>query len=102
LIIGRCWPAKSWLNPFELHADIIVKRYGHKLNLATGRSGLVLDVFVEVGNPADAERFLPMLERQIVRCGVPPRPIAADDGYASQDNLKQAKARGGKDFFFVA
>jgi hypothetical protein len=41
-----------------------------------------------------------MRERQIARCRVPPRQIAADDGYASQDNLKQAKARGGKDFFF--
>jgi len=45
---------------------------------------------------------LPMIERQIARCRVPPRRIAADSGYASQDNLKQAKARGGKDFFFVA
>ena len=43
-----------------------------------------------------------MRERQIARCRVPPRRIAADSGYASQDNLKQAKARGGKDFFFVA
>ena len=48
-------------------------QYGHKLNLVTGRSGLILDVVVEAGNPADAERFLPMLERQIARCGVPPR-----------------------------
>jgi hypothetical protein len=43
-----------------------------------------------------------MLERQIARCRVPPRQIAADSGYASQDNLKQAKARGVEDFFFVA
>jgi hypothetical protein len=50
--------------------------------------------------PTDAERFLPMLERQIARCGVPPRQIAADGGYASQDNLKQAKARGVKDVAF--
>jgi hypothetical protein len=42
-----------------------------------------------------------MLERQIARCGVPPRQIAADDGYASQDNLKQARAPGVKDFFFT-
>src|SRR5438876_12334290 len=62
-------------------------RYGHKLNLVTGHSGLILDVVVEAGNPADAERFLPMLERQIARCGVPPRQVAADGGYASRDNL---------------
>lgn len=90
---------------FEPHADIIVKgardvQYGHKLNLATGKSGLILDVVVETGNPADAERFLPMLERQIARCGVPPRQVAADGGYASRDNLTAAKAYGVKDVAF--
>lgn len=90
---------------FEPHADIIVKgardvQYGHKLNLVTGRSGLILDVVVEAGNPADAERFMPMLERQIARGGMPPRQLAADGGYASQDNLTAAKARGVKDVAF--
>jgi IS5 family transposase len=90
---------------FEPHADIIVKggrdvQYGHKLNLATGKSGLILDVVVEAGNPADAERFLPMLDRQIARCGSAPRQTAADGGYASRDNLKQAKARGVEDVAF--
>ena len=90
---------------FEPHADIIVKgardvQYGHKLNLVTGRSGLILDVVVETGNPADAERFLPMLERQIAHCGVPPRQVAADGGYASQDNLTTAKALGVTDVAF--
>jgi len=90
---------------FEPHADIIVKgagdvQYGHKLNLATGKSGLILDVVVAAGNPADAERFLPMLDRQIACCGVTPRQIAADGGYASLDNLKAAKARGVRDVAF--
>jgi IS5 family transposase len=52
---------------FEPHADIIRKgrevAYGHKLNLTTGPSGLILDLVVEAGNPADSERLLPMLER---------------------------------------
>jgi IS5 family transposase len=44
---------------FEPHADIILRgdrqiQYGHKLNLATGKSGLIFDVVVETGNPADA------------------------------------------------
>ena len=90
---------------FEPHADIIVKgardvQYGHKLNLATGQSGLILDIVVEPGNPADAERFLPMIERQIDRCGAPPRQVAADGGYASQANLTAAKARGVNDVAF--
>src|SRR5205807_3150641 len=106
VLAGEAVPAgEKLVSLFEPHADIIVKGgrdvlYGHKLNLATGRSGLILDVVVEAGNPADAERFLPMLDRQIARCGAPPRQTAADGGYASRDNLKQAKARGVQDVAF--
>jgi IS5 family transposase len=89
---------------FEPHADIIVKggrdvQYGHKINLTTGRSGLILDVVVETGNPADAERFLP-LERHIASHGQPPRQIAGDGGYASAANLTEAKALGVNDVAF--
>ena len=103
---GQAVPAgEKLVSLFEPHADILVKggrdvQYGHKLNLVTGKSGLILNVVVEAGNPADAERFLPMLDRQIARCGVPPRQTAADGGYASLDNLKQAKARGVTDVAF--
>src|SRR5438105_5575967 len=103
---GQTVPASEKLvSLFEPHADIIVKgardvQYGHKLNLATGQSGLILDIVVEAGNPADAERFLPMIERQIDRCGAPPRQVAANGGYASQDNLTAAKARGVTDVAF--
>jgi transposase, IS5 family len=90
---------------FEPHADIVVKGsrdvdYGHKLNLTTGRSGLILDLVIEAGNPADSERLLPMLERHIARYGRAPRQLAADGGYASRDNLNRAKARGVRDMAF--
>jgi transposase, IS5 family len=75
-------------------------KYGHKLNLVTSKSGLILDIVIEAGNPADAERFLPMLDRHIDRCGRPPRQMAADGGYASRDNLNEAKARGITDVAF--
>jgi transposase, IS5 family len=93
------------ISVFEEHSDIIVKgardvQYGHKINLSTGRSGLVLDVVIEVGNPADAERFLPMLDRHIKLYGKPPRQMAADGGYASVENLHAAKARQVKDVAF--
>jgi IS5 family transposase len=103
---GQAVPASDKLvSLFEPHADIIVKgardvQYGHKLNLVTGKSGLILDIVIEAGNPADAERFLPMLDRHIDRCGRPPRQMAADGGYASRDNLDQAKARGITDVAF--
>src|SRR5215472_12606700 len=64
---GEIVPASEKLvSLFEPHADIIVKgrrqvQYGHKLNLATGKSGLILDIVIETGNPADAERFVSML-----------------------------------------
>ena len=103
---GEAVPASEKLvSLFEPHADIIVKKrrevqYGHKLNLATGKSGMILDIVVEDGNPADAARFLPMLERHVAFYEEPPRQSAADGGYASLANLKQAKAIGVSDVAF--
>ena len=106
VLAGEAVPARDKLvSLFEPHADIIVKGsrdvdYGHKLNLTTGRSGLILDLVIEAGNPADGERLLPMLERHIAVWGAAPRQAAADGGYASRDNLAQAKARGVRDMAF--
>ena len=103
---GEAVPASEKIvSLFEPHADIIVKggrdvQYGHKLNLTTGRSGLILDLVVEPGNPADSDRFLPMLERQIAFYGKAPRQTAADGGFASRDNLARAKALGVHDAAF--
>ncbi len=103
---GEAAPAgEKLVSLFETHADIIVKdgrdvRYGHKLNLTTGRSGLVFDVVVEAGNPADSERFLPMLERHIAHQDAALRKTASDGGYASIANLEQAKALGVDDVVF--
>jgi len=106
VLAGEAVPARDKLvSLFEPHADIIVKGsrdvdYGHKLNLTTGRSGLILDLVIEAGNPADRERLLPMLERHVAIWGAAPRQAAADGGYASRDNLAQAKARGVQDMAF--
>ena len=106
VLCGEAVPASEKIvSLFEPHADIIVKgsrdvEYGHKLNLTTGRSGLILDLVIESGNPADSERFLPMLERHIDFYGEAPRQAAADGGYASRHNLSQAKARGVRDMAF--
>jgi transposase, IS5 family len=105
VLAGQPVPAGDKLiSLFEPHADLIVKgsavAYGHKLNLTTGKSGLILDVVIEAGNPADSERLLPMLERHIACYGKPPRQAAADGSYASRDNLSRAKARGVRDMAF--
>ena len=81
--------AEKVVSLFEPHADIIVKggrrtHYGHKINLSTGRSALVLDVVV---NPR--ERCLP------ARAPCEDLRGAADDGgYASRENLEDAKKLG--------
>ena len=90
---------------FEAHTDIIVKgsrdiQYGHKLNLSTGRSGMVLDVVIESGNPADSDRFIPLIGRHIEHYGKAPRQAAADGGYASKENLEAARQRNIKDVAF--
>ena len=97
--------AEKLVSLFEPHADIIVKGsrdtgYGHKLTLISGRSSLILDVVIEAGNPADSDRLLPMLERQIALYGKAPRQAAADGGFASHANLDEAKARGLSDMAF--
>jgi IS5 family transposase len=105
VLAGETVPASDKLvSLFEPHADIIRKgrevAYGHKLNLTTGPSGLILDLVIEAGNPADSERLLAMLERHRALYGQAPRQAAADGSYASRDNLRQAKACGVRDMAF--
>ena len=106
VLAGEPVPARDKLvSLFEPHADIVVKGrrdvdYGHKLNLTTGQSGLILDLVIEAGNPADSERLVPMLERHIAFWGAAPRQAAADGGFASRNNLAAAKARGVEDMAF--
>jgi len=91
---------------FECHADVIVKggrdtHYGHKVFLTGGQSGLILDCLIATGNPADATMYTPLLERQIELYDRPPRQVAADGGFASQENLADAKSMGVKDVMFA-
>lgn len=106
VLAGELVPASDKLvSLFEPHADIIVKgsrdtEYGHKLNLTTGRSGMILDLVIEAGNPRDSDRLLPMLERHIAFYGHAPRQAAADGGFASRGNLATAKTLGVRDMAF--
>ena len=101
MLQGESVPAADEIvSLFEPHTDIVRKGgrdtfYGHKVNLATGRGGLVLDAAVETGNPPDSTRCLTMLERHQEHDGAVPSHAAFDGGYASRDNLAQAKALGG-------
>jgi IS5 family transposase len=98
--------AERVVSLFEPHADVIVKdhkqvHYGHKINLCGGSSGLILDCVIETGNPNDATRAVPMLERQKAIYGVVPRQVAFDGNYASEENLREAKEMGVKDVCFT-
>jgi transposase, IS5 family len=84
---------------FEPHTDIIRKdrretHYGHKVTLSTGRSGLVLDLVVEDGNPADSTLAVRSTERHAAIFGSAPQRVAFDGGFASKKNLEQIKSAG--------
>jgi len=90
---------------FEVHTDIIQKGgretcYGHKVYLAGGRSGLILDCRVVRGNPRDSSLFPELIQRQEGLYGRVPRQVASDGGFASVDNLRWAKTQGIKDVMF--
>jgi IS5 family transposase len=84
---------------FERHTDIIVKGsrevvFGHKINLTTGKSNLILDCYFERGNPADTKMYEPTLDRVIKNYNKTPRDIAVDGGYASKQNLQKSIEKG--------
>lgn len=91
---------------FEPHTDIIKKDrrdtyYGHKICLTGGASNLILDCLVLEGNPADTDLSIPMLDRQKQLYGRYPLKVCFDGGFASKDNLKEAKSRQIKDVCFA-
>jgi IS5 family transposase len=82
---------------FEPHTDVIVKDrrdtiFGHKICLTGGASNLILDCLIVEGNPADSDLAIPMLDRQKQIYGRFPLKVCFDGGFASKENLKQAKA----------
>lgn len=84
---------------FERHTDIIVKgsrevQFGHKVNLATGRSNLILDINTAIGNPSDKGLYQPTIERVVENYNKVPQDTATDGGYASLDNLKFGQKAG--------
>jgi IS5 family transposase len=104
---GETVPATEKLvSLFEPHADVLVKDrretyYGHKIFLTGGASGLILDCAIVKGNPADSTWAVPMLTRQRALYGRPPRQATLDGGFASQENLADAKALGVQDVCFA-
>ncbi len=99
-ILGESVPNKEKIfSIFEDHTDIIVKggrevEFGHKVNLAGGRSNLILDCRILDGNPSDTAIYGDVLDRINENYGIIPRDIVTDGGYASKDNARIAQGKG--------
>jgi IS5 family transposase len=98
--------AEKLVSIFEPHTDIIVKDrretlYGHKICLTAGASGLVTDVVIEEGNPADATLAIKMVERQQELYGRAPRQACFDGAFTSRSNLDAIKKLGVADVAFT-
>ena len=84
---------------YEQHTDIIVKGqrealFGHKVNLAAGKSNLVLDCQILRGNPSDKALYQPTIDNVIQNYEIIPRDSASDGGYASLANRTHAQKAG--------
>jgi len=84
---------------YEQHTDIIVKgsrqiQFGHKVDLSSGKSNLVLNCQVLRGNPSDSKLFIPTVDAIIENYGKMSRDYATDGGYASLANQAHAKEKG--------
>lgn len=91
--------AEKIVSLFEPHTDIIIKghrdvEYGHKINLATDKHGLITQLMIEEGNPCDTERFIPLIESHQELYGCVPKTTIADGGYASKENIAKGKTLG--------
>lgn len=93
-------PSKDKLfSIYEQHTDIIVKGqrevlFGHKVNLAAGKSNLVLDCQILRGNPSDKSLFQPTINNIIQNYEIIPRDSTTDGGYASLANRDHAQKAG--------
>ena len=90
---------------FEEHTDVIFKsrrevEFWHKIFFTTGKSNLILDCQIELGNPADSSKFIDLINAQEDIYGRVPLQKSADGGFSSKDNVQKAKDLGVRDVCF--
>jgi IS5 family transposase len=90
---------------FEEHTDIISKGsrniiFGHKNTITTGKSGLVLNIDIHDGNPADSTLVKKVIENHKQFYGAVPKSAVFDGCYSSNDNREFAKNEGIKQTCF--
>ena len=86
---------------FEPETDIINKgsrntTFGHKVTLTTGVSGLVTDITVHKGNPADKVLVKEVFEQHIGFYGTAPESMTFDGCYFTSDNKEYLLEQGVK------
>jgi IS5 family transposase len=84
---------------YERHTDIIVKgqreaKFGHKVNLGSGKSNLILTCEIVEGNPKDSELYQGTIEKLKKDYGKIPESSTADGGFASTANIEFSKKTG--------
>jgi len=84
---------------YQRHTDIIVKggreaQFGHKVNLGSGRSNLILTCKIVEGNPNDNELYKGTIEKLKKDYGRMPDSSTADGGFASKANIEYSQKVG--------
>jgi IS5 family transposase len=108
VIVGQSVPAdEKVLSIFQPQVDLIVKdridsRFGHKVALSVGASGLVFDFKILDGNPNDATLAVPMIERVRDVLGKSPTQAVFDGGFTSRANLEKIKTMNVRDVVFTS
>jgi len=90
---------------YEQHTDIIVKgqrevQFGHKINLGSGKSNLILTCEILEGNPKDSELYQGTIEKLIKDYDIIPGSSTADGGFASTENVEYSVKVGIKNIVF--
>jgi len=106
-VVGEIVPVSDKIfSIFEDHTDCIVKGqrdaiFGHKVNLTTGKSGIIFDTIIEKGNPADTNFFPKTIDNLHENYELTPRGLSSDGGYSSIVNLDYAKGKGIENIVFT-
>jgi transposase, IS5 family len=105
-ILGEKVPVEDkLLSIYEPHTDIVVKgsrkvKFGHKVDISTGKSNLILSCDILKGNPADSTLYEDCLKKVIADYERTPEDSTTDGGYASINNQKIAQALGIQNIVF--
>lgn len=90
---------------FEEHTDIIVKgfrdvEFGHKVNITTGASCLILNLTVLEGNPKDSTLIPQVIADHKKLFGAAPSQAAFDGCFGSKENRDLLKKEGVEELTF--